>query len=104
MAILIQLCLSAAVAAGSSPRITASAPARVFATDWMNTLQLHQQIRAVSVTMSALRVRGGMPGAKISRRRAGAAVAATDFQRSGSLTNSRTRNATAAGSSPNSST
>src|SRR5688572_607757 len=104
VAVLIQSCLSAAVAAGSSARVRASAPARVLATAWMNTLQLHQVMSAVKVTIRALRVSGNISGVNISRIRAGAAVAATDFQRSGSLTKMRTRKAAAAGSRPNKST
>ena len=84
--------------------MTASAPASVFASDWMNALQVHQVISATNVTMSALTVRLRIPGAKISRTRAGAPVAAAEVQRSGSWMNMRTTNATPAGSRPNSST
>src|SRR6187399_734620 len=104
VAILIQLCLSAAVAPASRPRVTASAPARVFTSDWMKALQVHQVMSATKVTMSALTVRLRIPGAKISRTRAGAALEAAAVQRSGSWMNMRTTNATAAGSRPNKST
>jgi hypothetical protein len=71
---------------------------------WMKALQVHQVISAITATMSALAVRARMSGAKISRTRAGLAVAAAAVQRSGSLMNARTANATAAGSRPNIST
>ena len=92
------------MAVASSPRVTASAPASLFASDWMNALQVHQVINATNVTMSALTVRLRMPGAKISRTRAGAALAVAAAQRSGSRMNMRTTKATPAGSRPKSST
>jgi hypothetical protein len=70
----------------------------------MKALQLHQVISATTVTISALTVRARMSGAKISRTRAGLAVAVAVFQRSGSCTKARTMKATAAGSRPNIST
>jgi hypothetical protein len=51
---------------------------------WMKALQVHQVINAITATMSALMVRARMSGAKISRTRAGAAVAAAAAHRSGS--------------------
>ncbi len=70
----------------------------------MKALQLHQVISAITATMSALIVRARMSGAKISRTRAGAAVAAAASSVSGSLMKARTTKATAAGTRPNNST
>ena len=67
-------------------------------------MQVHQVISATTATISALTVRARTPGAKISRTRAGAALAVAVAQRSGSRTKKRTTKATAAGIRPNSST
>src|ERR1041384_5456727 len=104
VAVVFQLSLSAAVAAGSSERAAASTPAREFTSDCRNALQVHHVISAITATINALAVRARTPGAKISRTRAGAARAVAFAQRSGSRTKKRTTNATAAGINPNSST
>src|SRR5690242_16603022 len=67
----------------------------------MNALHVHQVINAITATMSALTVRERISREKISRTRAGAAVAAVAVHRSGSFTKARTMNATAAGRRPN---
>ena len=75
--------------------------ARPLATTGRNALQLHHVISATSAIMKPLMVIDRYAGENSSASRGGAAISATDFHRSGSLTNMRTRNATAAGTRPN---
>ena len=97
-AVCFQLSTSSVACAGGNP--AAASDASPVATTEMNALQLHHVIRATTAISSPLIVMARYCGVKSSAIRGGAAWLAACFQRSGSFTNSRTRNATAAGSRP----
>src|SRR5215213_4314533 len=94
-----QLSASASVADRSSPRDAASTFARPLAMTGMNALQLHHRTSAVSAVMSPLIVDGRIAAVKSSAT-LGGVRSRLDTQRSGSLTNIRTRSAAAAGIRP----
>src|SRR5436190_23179760 len=77
-----------------------SREARPFATIGMNALPLHHVIRAVTAIRNPPMVRALYFGEKSSEIFARCSLP-TFFHRSGSLINKRTKNATAAGASPN---
>ena len=67
----------------------------------MKALQLHQVMSAMTAIAKPLSVARAVLGREqLGDARAARALAAACFQRSGSLTNRRTMNATAAGTSP----
>src|SRR4051794_25684497 len=88
------------VAASFGDRPCAARVASPVAMVGMNALQLHQVTRATTARRRPVTVAWRYAGLNRSRIVGGAADLAILFQRSGSLTNQRTRKATNAGRSP----
>src|SRR5690242_2637092 len=88
------------VAASAACSSVASRAARPAVIVGMNALQLHHETSATMASDRAVSVARRYAGANRSAIVGGFTVVATRDQRSGSLTNHRTTNATAAGARP----
>ena len=91
---------SVSVAARSRPLALAVACARPVDTIGMKALTPHQAMSAITAIANPLSVARRCAGVNSSAMRGWVLAAAACFQRSGSFTNMRTTNATAAGISP----